>query len=345
MRIAVIRALHLGDMLCAVPALRALRAGFPRAEITLVGLPWARELVAHLHRYVDVFEEFPGFPGLPERDVHPARIVGFLDRMQRRPFDIVIQLHGSGAHVNELVALLGARWIAAFYRGDDVVSGGGLFVPWPESGTEIERLLALPRALGCPDTGVALELEVTAAHRARLRATEASLYLGAQPYVCIHPGARFPSRRWSPERFAAVGDALAERGYTVVLTGVAAEGGETAAVRHRMRAAAVDLTGALSLGAFAALIKDAALVVCNDTGTSHVAAAVGTRSVVVASGSDVARWAPVDASRHRVLWHDVPCRPCMHVTCPFGHECAAGVSVGDVLHAADSVLHSELAHA
>src|SRR3954470_8949327 len=88
LRIAVVRALHLGDMLCAVPALRSVRARFPNAHVTLIGLPWARELVARLSRFVDDFAEFPGFPGIPERDVDPSRTVQFLTEAQRHPFDL-----------------------------------------------------------------------------------------------------------------------------------------------------------------------------------------------------------------------------------------------------------------
>ena len=344
-RIAIVRALHLGDMLCAVPALRSLRAGNADAEITLIGLPWASELSARLSSFVDVFVEFPGFPGIPERDVDCSRIAAFLQKMQARRFDLAVQLHGSGSHINEFVALLGASRMAVFCRAGDVIPGAeGCAVQWPATGTEVERLLTLPFALGCPNTGTTLALPVTDTDRAALAMLPGATAI-TQPYVCLHPGARFRSRRWPTERFAAIGDAIAERGITVVLTGTASERSITRAVGERMVAESVDLTGQLTLGTLAALVEGSALVMCNDTGMSHVAAAVGAPSVVVSSGSDVSRWAPPDAKRNRVVWHDTACRPCMHEVCPTAHECAIGVSVDDVIAEVDQLLPARAAYA
>jgi ADP-heptose:LPS heptosyltransferase len=74
--------------------------------------------------------------------------------------------------------------------------------------------------------------------------------------------------------------------------------------------------------------------VCNDTGMSHVAAATKTRSVVIASGSDTHRWAPLDHGRHRVLADYPPCRPCAFRDCPYGHPCALNVSIDQVMDTA-----------
>src|SRR3712207_3844932 len=91
-RIVIFRALQLGDLLCAVPAWRALRRHWPHARITLVGLPWAREFVSRFHGYLDDFLEFPGHRGLPER--HAVAADAFLHEIRARRFDLALQMHG-----------------------------------------------------------------------------------------------------------------------------------------------------------------------------------------------------------------------------------------------------------
>src|SRR5690606_13899994 len=89
--IAVIRPLYLGDLLCAVPALRALRAAAPGVPITLIGLPWASEFAQRFNRYVDEFLAFPGWPGIPEREPTRAALCSFYTAIRDRCFDLVLQ--------------------------------------------------------------------------------------------------------------------------------------------------------------------------------------------------------------------------------------------------------------
>ena len=128
-------------------------------------------------------------------------------------------------------------------------------------------------------------------------------------FVCLHPGARLQSRRWPVGRFASLARQLAADGHRIVVTGTHDEAALCAEVAQAAGPGAVDLCGCTSLGALAALVANARLVVCNDTGMSHVAAAVRTPSVVVSCGADPHRFAPEDATRHRVLFETTPCRP------------------------------------
>lgn len=115
-KIAVLRALFLGDLLCATPALRALRERFPAAEITLIGLPWARELVDRLDT-VDRLLIFPGYQGIPEAEYHPERTAAFLAAARAYGYDLAIQMHGDGGITNGFVAELGARHTLGYRPG------------------------------------------------------------------------------------------------------------------------------------------------------------------------------------------------------------------------------------
>jgi ADP-heptose:LPS heptosyltransferase len=216
---------------------------------------------------------------------------------------------------------------------------------WPGTQNEIHRYLSLMAYLGVPLQGEHLEMPLTADDEAQAREVMQRHGLAARGYVCIHAGSQLRSRRWPVERFAAVGTALARDGWRIAVTGTPGERELTDALLRALPRGAVDLNGSTTLGSLAAIIRDGALLVCNDTGVSHVAAAVGAPSVVVASGSDVRRWRPLDTVLHPVLWHDVPCRPCAYDECPVGHACAQGVAVDPVLAAARRLLPERLPHA
>ena len=332
MKLALLRALQLGDLLCAVPALRALRARYPDARMTLVGLPWAREFVERFGRYLDEFVEFPGYPGLAERTCDASALSAFFAETRSSEYDLALQMHGSGEVSNEVVARMGARHCAGFYRRGHPCPDPKRFIEWRSREHEVLRLLRLAAHLGAPAHGTALEFPLSDADWHEW----ASFGLERGTYAVVHPGAQLASRRWPPERFAEVADAIAGDGLQLVLTGTAREAPIAQAVAGTMRNPVLDLTGLTSLGGLAALVARARLVVANDTGISHVAAALRTPSVIVASGSDVQRWAPLDRARHPVLYHDTECRPCAHARCPIGHPCALGVSAAHVIREARS---------
>ncbi len=348
--IAVFRALQLGDMLCSIPALRALRGGFPAARISLVGLPSAAHLLDRYPGLVDELLRFPGAPGMPEQRANPGELGRFVADARSRRFDLVIQLHGSGELTNRIVARLGARFLAGFVPAGTPAPRG--FVPWPEALPEPLRYLRVTRALGIPDDGPAFDFPLHAADRVEASALLAEDGLAAGEYICLHAGARLASRRWPLVHFARVGRMLASRGWPLVLTGTREERVLVGELDHALRADGVPralvhrVDGRTSLGGMAAIVGGSRLLLANDTGVSHIAAGLRHPSVIVASGSDVRRWAPLDAGRHRVLWADAPCRPCAFDHCPHGHACAWDVAPAAVLAAIDEQLerHAHAAH-
>lgn len=305
-RILIVRSLPgLGDLLCSVPALRALRAAYPMAHITWLGLPgteWFRQRYPHL---IDDWLTFPGFPGIPEGWQSAQVTVNFLQQIQGQPVDLALQLHGNGTVINPFLTLLGTRQQAGFYLPGQYCPDRRYFMPYPQEGAEVDRLLQLMAFLGIPQTNRDLEFPVhDEEYQMGWRLLE-SHSLEAGQYICLHPGASTEDRRWSTAKFALVAQQLAHQGHPIVLTGTAAEQDLTqqvsVAIHRSGHPLPVNLAGRTSLGTLSVLLRHAALLVCNDTGISHLAASLKTPSVVVFSNSEVERWAPTDRVRHRIV--------------------------------------------
>jgi ADP-heptose:LPS heptosyltransferase len=301
--VVVFRALQLGDMLCAIPALRALRTSLPQARITLVGLPWASQFAQRFAAYIDDFLPFPGHPLLPEQNVRHEELTRFYADLCTRGSALALQMHGSGDISNEIVAGFGAHAMAGYTRGEPVYTETTVLLTYPETGAEPERLLHLVEKLGACRAGEHLEFPLTREDDRELRESGFASQVTPGHYICVHPGARTRDKCWPPQRFAEVADRLAEEFQVdVVLTGSAAERDLTAQVAQHMTAPAIDAAAPISLGAMAALMSGARLLVCNDTGVSHIAAGLHLKSVVVFSKADIARWAPLDRENHRCIW-------------------------------------------
>lgn len=347
--VAVLRMLRgLGDMLCTVPALRALRAALPEAHIALIGLPSARPFVTRFSNYIDELIECPGYPGVPEKEPAVAEVPRFLISMQARWFDLAIQMHGNGTVTNPLLALLGARANAGFFVPGQFCPDSETFLPYVESRSEIVRYVELVESLGIPSTDFTLEFPLWKDDREALAEVAQAGDLWPGEYVCVHPGAHDPLRCWPAERFALVADFLEALGMPVIITGSRGERELTGKVARAMKRPAVDLAGQTTLGALAVLLSNARLLVCNDTGISHIAAALHVPSVIVFTNSDPARWAPLDRRLHRPVIGPSPGRPAVRDLSDGGDRArrlqSALPSVEEVEAAAESLLLKEKFH-
>ncbi len=342
-RIAIFRALYLGDLLLCVPALRAFRAAYPDAEITLIGLPWAAAFARRFGRYVDRFVEFPGFEGISEVPFDPARSTRFIAEQRAYGYDLAVQMHGSGRSSNRFVAALGAAVSAGYY--DPLAPSSAVLTvcaPYPDNRPEVLRNLELAALLDLPSADVRLEFPLCEADRAEAAALLGRLPAAGGPLVGLHAGASLPMRRWPAERFASVADHLARRhGARVVLTAGKGEEETAHAVAACMATAPLDLAGATSLGGLGALLERLDLFISNDTGPCHLAAALDVPSVTIFGPGDHRRWAPLDASRHPIVRHAVPCSPCFYRECPIDRRCLLSIETAQVIAVAEGLLVRE----
>ncbi len=366
-RIAVFRALQLGDLLVAVPAFRALRQRFPDAEITLIGLPWAASFVQRFYSYIDRFVEFVGYPGLDEIPFDRQRTERFLAEQRAYNYDLVLQMHGSGRASNPFVLALDASSTVGYY--EKMPAGLTIEAAYPDDIHEIYRNLNLvpllmqqdddasvgtdlsrPSGISIADKDVInrslqtyLEFPLFADDYAEADALLRSFLQSGKRMIGIHPGARPPARRWPTDYFAIVADALAQRfDAQILLTGGPGEEQTVQAVMDAMHTSAVSFAGKTSLGSLAALISRFDLFISNDTGPSHIACAVDCPSVTLFGPADVTRWAPLDRQRHLVVRHPVACSPCGYWECPIDHRCLRWLAPDKVLMAATDMLQKEI---
>jgi ADP-heptose:LPS heptosyltransferase len=295
-RIAVLRANALGDFLMAVPALEALKRAYPGAHLTLLGTPWHAEFLTGRPGPVDEVVALPPISGVSTAETGRPAPDGLCEELREREFDLAVQIHGGGRFSNPFIRRLGAR-VSAGLRAPGAESLDR-WVPYGDYHHETLRFLQVAALVGGVADGLEARLAVTADDRAELARALGSPLPGL---VAVHPGATDPRRRWPVERFAEVADQI-ER--PVVVTGTRAEldlvMGVVTAMRRSSRPV-IPVVGALGIGALAALYERCDLVIANDTGPRHLAAAVGTSTVAVYWCGNLINAGPLSRTRHRPL--------------------------------------------
>ncbi|MCW3110619.1 MAG: glycosyl transferase family 9 [Segetibacter sp.] len=304
-KIVVFRALQIGDMLCSIPAIRALKQAYPDAEITLVGLPWAKMLIERFPQYFHSLITFPGYPGFPEQPVDRLAFPEFLKQVQQQNFDLALQMQGTGIISNPLVDLFAAKNIAGFYAANNFCPDKNLFIEYPSNIHEVHRHLQLMELLGITSATTDLEFPITQKDEEDF--AKAALPVAPKQYVILHPGARGVNRQWEPANFAAIGNYCFKNGLQVVITGTKDELDIVDKVVQLMKYKPINTAGKTSLGAVAVLIKNAAALVSNCTGVSHIAAALKTKSIVISLDGEPYRWGPLNKKLHKTIdWTTTP---------------------------------------
>lgn len=342
-RILCIRLDAMGDVLMAEPAIRALKTTSPDRSVTLLTSS-SGAAIARLMPSIDhiLVYEAPWMKATAMRDTSRADL-DMAAQLRKLNFDAAVILTSYSqsplpaamlcyladipcrlAHCRENPYQLLTHWIAETE-------------PHQHVRHEVRRQLDLVSTLGARTEDERLSLSVPG--EARQRADEILVELvGDRPWILIHPGATAASRRYTPEGFAQVADCLHEgEGCEILFTGNAAESDLINEIQSRMCTPSHSLAGRLDLATFAAVIARAPVLLSNNTGAVHVAAAMGTPVVdlYALTNPQHTPW----GVPHRVLFYDVPCRNCYKSVCPEGHHrCLRMVTPESVVRAVRDLL-------
>jgi ADP-heptose:LPS heptosyltransferase len=312
----VLRALGLGDLLTAVPALRALAEAFPEHRRVLVAPRALAPLLA-------LIRDGHGRPVAEEILDSPA--LAPIAREVSGP-QIAVNLHGRGPQSHRLMLALGPERLLSFAHPGVPESSSS--PSWRAEEHEVGRWCRLLR-----ENGLACDPDALDIDRPGMR--ETSMAARARGATLLHPGAASIARHWPMERWVAVAAAERALGREVLVSGGRAE----IALARRVAGAAglpseAVLAGRTDLRELAAAVGAAARVVCADTGVAHLATALGTPSVVLFGPVPPYLWGPPPSrAQHRALWKGRRGDPNADSPDPG----LVGISVSDVLGALDGL--------
>lgn len=316
-RIAVLRGGGLGDLILALPAVDALAAAYPDAEIVLLGSPSHAVLLRDRPSSVSRVEVLPIAPGIRDAgaDGHGEGVDAFRARLARLgPIDLGVQLHGGGRHSNAFLRTLAPRHTVGLATDDALPLDRTL--PYVYYQHEVMRWLEVAALAGAAPVTIEPLIRVTGTE---LAAVAEHLPDDGSPVAVIHPGASDPRRRWPPGRFAQLAAALLDDGAHVRIVGDAGDvelAERIVGEARRLSEGPGDgriavLAGRLDIGETAALAASAAVMIANDSGPRHLAQAVGAATVGVFWFGNVVNAAPFSRARHRVhLSFTVSCPVC-----------------------------------
>ncbi len=325
----------IGDVLMTTPLVRTLRARFPQARIDYWVGSWSAPVMKnnpHLDHIIAFDEKH-----ILRRN--PLAVHRLAHAIRRQRYDLMFVLDFS------YLANVFAAWCRVPIRIGFDRNGGGfpntLNVPYGKRIYDVDSYLHLARLVGARPRAHQIELVLTASEKKFAQAffqkekLLPTTTIGIAPGGARNPGMTLDIKRWPAERFAAVAEALTRKGWRVLLIG-GPDDRDAAAVVQQHVPTAINAVGRFPLRRSAALIKQCASLICNDSGPMHLAVAVGTPVIALFGPTDPKKLAP-RRQHDRVLWKHPDKMPCYKdgklMACTDRHACIQRITIQDVLRA------------
>jgi heptosyltransferase-2 len=316
-----------GDAVLAIPAIKAVREHYPVAEITLLVRPWVAGLFTSAPFVDKVWSEpKPSTLGGWTRIARAIRAGGFeLALLLPNSFESALMIFLAGVPQRVGYATDARSWMLT-----------DSMKPAAEARHQTYYYLDLVKMVAAVSTWPTIAISATPEERSEARRLlQAEGIPPGAPFLVLNSGAAYGSaKRWYPDRFARVADRLSrELQLSVVLIGSEGERRVAEEVRAQIKSRAAVLNGKTSLETLIGVLAESSLMITNDSGPMHIAAALGVPTVAVFGSTDEKVTGPC-GSRTRIVKHAVECSPCLLRECPIDHRCMTSVTVEDVCRAA-----------
>lgn len=348
-KIAVLRANALGDFIVILPALQALRATYPEAEIVLLGKPWHQKFLSKGRTPVDRVIVVPIKKGIREEatmkeDLRTQDL--FFKQMHAEKFDVAISFQGIGIAANPFIKRLGATLtVGTSCREAERIDRSIEYYHYQH---EVMRYLEIVKLIGATTDAIEPRLNVLAEDKKEIR--DFDLQLENKPYVILNPFANDIRRMWPLENYAWLANVFLKKNIAVIITGSTEDRTLADTIISSMEYPGTNACG-ISIGGLAALASKALLMVSPDTGPLHVAQAVCCPTVGIYWGPNLINWGPLNRQFHKpVISWKMECPYCGVVpndpypfepttTCSHEVSFVRDITPEKVLHAAADLLH------
>lgn len=298
-KIAVLRANALGDFIVTLPALKAIRAAYPDAEIVLLGKPWHKEFLVSGRTPVDRVIVVPIKKGIrtePNEVENEKEVNDFLLQMKKEQFDIVVNFQGNGISANPFIKQFDAKVTAGLVC--EKSEKPDLSIDYYYYQSEVVRYLEIANLIGAAATELEPEVKVLAQDEQEINEFRQVL---RKPYIVLHPVAIDIRRMWPAENYIKLADALAQKNVEIVFTGAEKDRATVDKIIGKTDCAAINACGHFSLGGLAALLSHASLMIAADTGPLHLGRAVNAPTIGFYWAPNLINWGPLTRTNHRPL--------------------------------------------
>lgn len=338
-RVLVVKLRSIGDTVLCTPSLIALKRFLPNTEIDILLEDWVAPVL-------DGFDAVDNVISVGKGTAERLRVARLI---RRQKYDVAFNLHG-GTTATMFVRASGARHRVGYssylysFLYDHLLSSASEY--WGREKTHsAEQQLALLGFVGVPINDRPKSRLVVSADAIQsmegkfsVQPQGESAQIRPGEFALLHPGTAFFTKRWPTENFARTAEFLAGKGLQTVAVG---SKGEVKVLDDLKRESTVPVKtfGDLTLPEITALASKAKIFIGNDSGIAHIAAAVGTPSVVVFGPSNRDHWRPWTDAPNEIVFEPLPCQPCPGYECKeFGDpKCILSISPSAVFAAVESV--------
>lgn len=298
-KIAILRANALGDFIVTLPALKAIRFAYPKAEIVLLGKPWHKEFLIPGRTPVDRVIAVPVKKGIrteTNKTEDENEIKDFLTEMQKEEFDIVLNFQGNGMSANPFIKQFKAKTTAGLACKEAEKLDLSLDYYYYQS--EVVRCLEAAKLIGATTIDLEPELNVLQQDEQEIKKFIQNF---KKPCIIIHPVAVDIRRMWPVENYVKLADELTQKNVEIIFTGAKEDREAVDGIIGKMKFTAINACGNFSLGGLSALLSHAVLMISADTGPLHLGRAVGVPTIGFYWAPNLINWGPLTRAIHRPL--------------------------------------------